>query len=79
MNATMSRLSALENQNTELKTNVEEKDVVVMQSSEELDSQKKKNTEAVEAEPEQEVNKDEIDENNVATPTKTLWVSIFLL
>ena len=45
MNATMSRLSALENQNTELKTNVEEKDVVVMQSSEELDSQKKKNTE----------------------------------
>ena len=39
----MTRLSALENQNTELKTNVEEKDVVVMQSSEELDSQKKKN------------------------------------
>ena len=43
MSATMTRLSALENQNTELKTNVEEKDVVVMQSSEELDSQKKKN------------------------------------
>ena len=40
----MSRLSALENQNTELKTNVEEKDVVVMQNSEELESQKKKNT-----------------------------------
>jgi kinesin family protein C1 len=45
MGATLNRIATLENQNTVLMTDVEEKEVVVAQNSEELDTQKHRNKE----------------------------------
>lgn len=45
MKGTMERLAALENQNTVLQTNVQEKEVVVAQNTEELDNANRKNKE----------------------------------
>lgn len=45
MRAAMNRITALETEKNTLKSDVEEKEVVVAQNSEELEGQKKKNKE----------------------------------